>query len=51
MRLASVYKSGERPGDWLKIKRSGAVPAERVSSLTEEAVAAAGDFARSTIAV
>jgi bifunctional non-homologous end joining protein LigD len=27
MRLASVYKSGERPGDWLKIKRPGAVPA------------------------
>ena len=28
-RLDSVYKSGERTREWLKIKRPGAVPAER----------------------
>jgi bifunctional non-homologous end joining protein LigD len=28
-RLGSPYASGERNGDWLKIKRPGAVPAER----------------------
>lgn len=28
-RLGSAYASGQRNGDWLKIKRPGAVPAER----------------------
>jgi bifunctional non-homologous end joining protein LigD len=28
-RLAAAYRPGVRTGDWLKIKRPGAVPAER----------------------
>ena len=28
-RLGSVYRSGERSADWVKVKRAGAVPAER----------------------